>query len=333
MLPGMPGVRSIFMGLMVTGIARQNAWRASGLLLAAFLATGCGAIKGAAINTVASTLAETGTTFSSDDDLELVGDAVPFALKFYESILESAPKHQDLLRATCSAFTQYAFAYVQTEAEMLPSSEYEAATAKKARALKLFLRGQGYCLRALELRRKGATAALQMSPETALGWAQRKDVPLLYWTGASWGSAISLGLDRPELVADSSAVKALIERALALNEGYEAGALHGVMISLESVPEAMGGSKERARKHFDRAVELSKGLDPGPYVTFASSISVATRNKAEFVKLLETALAIDPEQNRATRLATLVNQKRARHLLSRVDELFVDGQPSPVWSH
>jgi predicted anti-sigma-YlaC factor YlaD len=317
---------------MATGLTRQNVWRALGLVLAGVLVTGCGAIKGAAINSVASTLAETGTTFSSDDDLELVGDAVPFALKFYESILESAPNHQDLLRATCGAFTQYAYAYVQTEAEMLPSSEYEAATAKKARALKLFLRGQGYCLRALELRRKGVTAALQMNPDTALGWAQRKDVPLLYWTGAAWGSAISLGLDRPELVADSSAVKALIQRALALNEGYEAGALHGVMISLESVPEAMGGSKERARKHFDRAVELSKGLDPGPYVTFASSISVATGNKTEFVKLLETAIAIDPDQNRATRLATLVNQKRARHLLSRVDELFVDG-PSPLWSH
>jgi len=289
-------------------------------------------LEGVAINTVASTLSETGTTFSSDEDLELVRDAVPFALKLYESILESAPKHQDLLRATCSGFTQYAYAFVQADAELLPAVEFEQSQAKKDRALKLFLRGRGYCLRAMELRKPGITSALQMDPDKALGWAKSKDVPLLYWTGASWGSAISIGLDKPELVADSAAVKALIQRALVLDEDYENGALHAVMISLESVPEAMGGSKDRARKHFDRAVELSKGLDPSPYVTFAASVSVATKNKAEFVKLLETALAIDPNEQPATRLATLVAQQRARNLLARVDELFPDAAFPISWS-
>jgi hypothetical protein len=88
------------------------------------------------------------------------------------------------------------------------------------------------------------------------------------------------------------------------------------MISLEAVPAAMGGSTERARKHFNRAVELSGGQDPGPYVTFAASVSVETKNKAEFVKLLETAIAIDPE-----------------NLLSRVDELFIEGRPYFTRSH
>lgn len=293
---------------------------------------GCAMLKGVAVNTVASTLSESGTTFSSDEDLELVRDAVPFALKLYESLLESAPKHKELLRATCSGFTQYAYAFVQADAELLPAVEFEQSQAKKDRALRLFLRGRGYCLRAMELRKTGVTSALQMDPDNALRWAALKDVPLLYWTGATWGAAISLGLDRPELVADSAAVKALIDRALALDEDYENGALHNVMISLESVPEAMGGSKDRARRHFDRAVQLSTGLDPGPYVTFAASVSVATKNKSEFITLLETALAIDANARPATRLATLVTQQRARHLLSRVDELFADSTSFFRWS-
>jgi predicted anti-sigma-YlaC factor YlaD len=306
----------------------------SAALLAAALAPlgGCAMLKGVAVNTVASTLSESGTTFSSDDDLELVRDAVPFALKLYESLLESTPKHQDLLRATCSGFTQYAYAFIQTDAEELPAVEFERASAMKDRALRLFLRGRDYCLRAMELRRSGVTTALQMDPDTALGWARAKDVPLLYWTGASWGAAISIGLNRPEIVADSAAVKALIQRAIALDERYDRGALHAVMISLEAVPEAMGGSKARARRHFDRAVELSQGQDPAPFVTFAASVSVATRDKEEFLSLIDQALAIDPDAHPATRLATLVAQQRARRLLDRVDELFPDTPLFPARS-
>src|SRR5262245_7639509 len=81
---------------------------------------GC-SVKKMAVNTVANTLSEAGTTFTSDEDVLLVGDAIPFALKLYESLLESTPRHQGLLLATCSSFTQYAYAYVETEAEALPS--------------------------------------------------------------------------------------------------------------------------------------------------------------------------------------------------------------------
>ncbi len=276
-----------------------------------------------AVNTVADTLSESGASFSRDDDPQLVREAVPFALKTYESLLESVPNHEGLLLATCSGFTQYAYAFVQTDADLLESTDYEAALAMKERARKLYLRGRGYCLRLLERRRAGVVDKLQVDPANALAWASKGDVPLLYWTGASWGSAIAIGLDRPELVADVPAVKALSERALALQEDFNKGALHQIMISLEALPEAMGGSTARARKHFDRAVELSNGQDPSPYVTLAASVSQPAQNRAEFVRLLEQAVAIDPDKAPDARLPTLIAQKRARHLLARVDDLFV----------
>ena len=70
-----------------------------------------------AVNTVAGTLAQTGTTFSSDNDPDLIRESIPFALKLYESILESTPKHKELLIATCSAFTQYAYGFIEGDAE------------------------------------------------------------------------------------------------------------------------------------------------------------------------------------------------------------------------
>jgi predicted anti-sigma-YlaC factor YlaD len=281
-------------------------------------------LKTMAVNSVAGMLSESGTTFSSDDDPDLVRDAVPFALKLYESLLESVPKHQELLRATCSIFTQYAYAYVQADAERVQPEDFEAAEALKVRARRLYLRGRGYCFRALELRRAGVVDALMTAPASALSWARSSDVELLYWTGASWGSAISLGQDQPALVADVPAVQALMARALALDEGWGNGAIHGALISLESLPEAMGGSPTRARRHFDRAVELSKGLDPAPYVTFATSVSQPAQNRAEFEKLLTQALAIDPNRVPETRLPSVIAQMRARRLLARIDDLFFD---------
>jgi len=114
-----------------------------------------------------------------------------------------------------------------------------------------------------------------------------------------------------------------MRRALALDEGYEHGAIHTAMISLEALPAAMGGSPQRAREHFERAVELSDGMLAAPYVTFAASVSVARQDRDEFVRLLNAALAIDPDALPSERLANLISRQRARLLLDRVDDLFL----------
>ena len=61
---------------------------------------GCAMVKHKAVGMVASTLASSGDVFTRDDDPELVGQAIPFGLKLYESLLDSAPKNQDLLLAS-----------------------------------------------------------------------------------------------------------------------------------------------------------------------------------------------------------------------------------------
>jgi predicted anti-sigma-YlaC factor YlaD len=96
------------------------------------------------------------------------------------------------------------------------------------------------------------------------------------------------------------------------------------LISLEALPEAMGGSAERARYHFNRAVELSSGLNAGPYVTLAEGVSVADQNWHEFQDLLETALSIEPDSEPSLRLLNIIVQERARWLLDRTEDLFFD---------
>src|SRR5437762_6679544 len=103
-----------------------------GVVFAAFLsavATGC-SVRRMAVNKLGDALAAGGTTFAADDDPELVKAAVPFSLKLMESLLNESPKHRGLLFATASGFTQYAYAFVQQEAE-----EIEAENLTKAREM------------------------------------------------------------------------------------------------------------------------------------------------------------------------------------------------------
>ena len=293
------------------------------LLLVAIASGPACSLKKIAANTIASTLAESGTTFTSDEDLQLVGDAIPFALKLQESTLEATPNHEPLLLATCTGFTQYAYAYVEADAEALPSSRHAEILAAHDRALRLYLRARRYCFRALDARFGARTTeALLQDPGPVLARAKVSDVPLLYWTAASWGLAIALGIDRPELAIDLPTVRALGERALALDENWSKGALHELFITLDSQPEALGGNPARAKEHFDKAVKVQNGLSPGPYVSLATGIAVANQDRTEFERLLKLALAIDPDKDPSNRLVTLVTQKRARLMLDRIDERF-----------
>jgi predicted anti-sigma-YlaC factor YlaD len=289
----------------------------------ALAASGC-SIKRMAVNSVANTLAEGGDVFTRDDDPELVREALPFGLKTMEVLLEEVPRHRGLLLAACQGFTQYAYAFVQAEADRVEPLDYEEASRLRQRALRLYLRARDFGLRGLEVDHRGIGQRLQVRPDSAARRLGRGDLGLLYWTAAAWGSAINLGKDRPDLAADIAVVKALIQRGLEVDEGFEEGALHEAMILLESLPPAMGGSPERARRHFARAVELSGGVSPAPYVLLAQSVAVAQQDRPEFRALLERALAVDPDLKPERRLATLLLQRAARDLLAREDELFLE---------
>src|SRR6266704_1871050 len=124
------------------------------LPLLALLASGC-SIKRLTVNKIGNALAAGGTTFASDDDPELVKAAVPFSLKVMESLLAESPKHKGLLFATASGFTQYAFAFVQQDADEMEEKNLAAATEIRARARKLYLRARNYGLRGLEVKHPG----------------------------------------------------------------------------------------------------------------------------------------------------------------------------------
>ena len=293
------------------------------------LSTGC-SIKKMAINKLGDALASGGTTFSSDDDPDLVKAAVPFSLKLMESLLAESPKHKGLLFATSSGFTQYAYAFVQQDADEMEDKDLTAAQALRARARRLYLRARNYGLRGLDVSHSGFEKMLRANPQEAVRVTRRADVPLLYWTAVSWAAAISVSKDEPNLVAEIPIMEALIDRALELDESFGDGAIHSFLITYEmSRQGAKGEPADRARKHFERAMELARGLQAGPLVSLAEAVSVQKQDLKEFDALLNRALAIDADAHPEYRLVNLVMQRRARWLLSRREELFLIPETPP----
>ena len=293
------------------------------IALAAIILLGGCALRQAAVDRFADAVAEGGATYATEDDPELVRAAAPFSLKLTESLLAETPHHKGLLLAAARGFTQYAYAFVQQEADEVEDRDVVAALALQDRARRLYRRARDYGLRGLGL----DAEQLRIEPRRALVTLARTEVGLLYWTGAAWAASIALVKSDPEALADLPIVEAMIDRALELDEGYERGAIHTLLIDYEMARQgAAGDPAQRARRHFARAVELSHSGEAAPYVALAEAVCVPQQRRKEFQELLGEALRVEGSGNR---LANLVMQRRARWLLARSDRLFIDLSEAP----
>jgi predicted anti-sigma-YlaC factor YlaD len=286
--------------------------------------TGC-SVKRYAINQLGNAMAGVGDTFSADEDPELIRSAVPFSLKLIESLLAESPRHEGLLLAAARGFTQYAYAFVQEDADELEDTNKVAATALRARAAKLYLRARNYGLRGIEVKHPGFGERLKANPTQAAKELKKSEAPLMYWTAISWGAALSASHDFA-MLPEVPRFEALIDRVMELDEAYDQGTVHTFLITYEmSRLNGKGGlpaRAARAKEHFDRAIALGGGHQAGPLVAYAENVLVAQKNKIEFQNLLRQALHVDINASPENRELNLTMQRRARWLLSRTDKQF-----------
>jgi len=292
------------------------------LLATLLTSTAC---SGIAANIAANALGGEGSAFSSDDDPELVRDAIPFGLKTLESLLQSAPDNENLLLALSSGFTQYAYAFVQQEGQLIEDEQPELARQKIGRAKRLYARAREYGLRGLESSHEGFREEFAKDRAKALEEVddEEDDVPLLYWTAAAWAAEISLSKDDMNMLGQLKGVEALMGRALELSPDYGDGAIREFYITYDTRSESLGGSLVRAKQHYDRVLELTGGKKIGPLVTWAESVCVPQQDREQFDKLLDQVLAFDANEAPRFRLVNLIAQQRARWLKARADDLFL----------
>lgn len=284
------------------------------------LASAC-SVKKFAVRQVGDALASGPSTFETDPDVDLVGEALPFSLKFVESLLDITPRHRGLLVTAAKGFALYALAYVDTPGEIIADEDYLEGKRLRERAKRLYLRSLAFSMRALEVAYPGISEEFGSSPRSAAGRVSKKHIDLLYWAGAALALSISTDPTDAPMVVRLREVDAMLERALELNETWDRGAFHEFRLSLEAAKPG-GGTESVMEASYRRALELSAGERAGLFVTYAEARAIPEQDRALFDEMLDKALAVDADAHEQYRLLNHIAQRRARWLRSKVDDLF-----------
>jgi predicted anti-sigma-YlaC factor YlaD len=264
------------------------------------------------------------TVFTSDDDPQLIAEALPFTIKLYESLASKDSLNPELQLATGKLFCLYAQAFVSFPGDTLHDSLQAEKKAAGKRAKKLFLRGRDYILRGLDIKHPGfKNGIFSRSADSLLAITDINDTAYLYWGAVCWTSAIMA--DRSDLALAMTLKKAvsLAQRVLSLDQNFGAGAAHEFLaIYFASAPKAMGGDTVKAKEYFSKAVELSGGNKVSPYVYMASSLHLKSKNKEGFTDALNRAMAVKSPPESPNRLLNTIYQQRAAWMLRNIERFF-----------
>ena len=249
------------------------------------------------------------TSLLNQKDPELVRAGLPAYLLTIDGLIANYPKNANLLRAGANLHAFYAASFTEAPQRSRLLSEQAFA----------------YAERALCVEERDSCQLRSQSVETMTAVLARQDVaelPSLMTYGIGWLVWVKNHTDDWGALADLPKIEVLLNRMLAIDEGYAHGTIHLYLGVLESLrPEALGGDPASGRRHFERAVELSGGRDLSFKVEFAASYARTVYDRELHDRLLQEVLAADPEAPGLTLMNVLARQ-RAAALLASADDYF-----------
>ena len=245
-------------------------------------------------------------------DPELAKASIPSNLKLLEGLLKNDPGNRKILTTLSMGFAGYSLLFVETE-------EPERASSLYGRAMDYGIRALGDKGLALRDRERGLEPL-----KAALKAMDREDLGALFWTTLSWNAWLNLNLDKPSALAQLSASEACLQRVLELDEHYFYSSPHILMgASLAARPPLLGGNPEKARMHFETALQKHQGQFFLAQVYFARYYAVRVQGKELFERALGEVLHGDPARIKEVCLINRVMQRRAQELAKQKEDLFL----------
>jgi len=242
-------------------------------------------------------------------DPVLAEHAIPAQLKMLEGLLKADTADVRLLNRLAEGFCGYAFSFVEDN--------------DKSRASALYLRGRRYARLALE-EEMGDVAGLDGNLEATEKVLQRATaLPALFWLGQCWGGWVMLNLDDVAVFVDISKVEKVMQRVLELGPAYHYAGPHMFLGSFYGGrTRLLGGNPEKARRHFEQSLALTKHRFLLNQVMYARTYAVQTQDRKLFETLLHEVLNTPADILPGQRLANQVAKVKAKKLLESADELF-----------
>ncbi len=269
------------------------------------------------------------TALTGEDDIELVAEVFPVILKMYEAMHIQDPTHRGLALMTGELYIMYANIFVETPANYMSYDEYDKKNMQLFRAKKFYIRGTKKTLSSLDLAYPGFKEAVYSDNkeeiDKALSQCKKYDAEALHWSGA--GILASFALDPMDADSLKSIVGgvSMLEKAVELEPEFMGGSSWEILCKFyAAAPTAFGGSTEKAKMAYQKALEISKGRTPSVYLTYATSFCIPNQDSKGYDEAIEKALAIDPELQPENKLSIKLSQDYAKWLKEHKEDFIME---------
>ena len=276
------------------------------MLVSILLLSGCSFFISSATVDMTENLSQ---AILNNNDLATVEAGAPAYLLMVDSLLYREPDNESLLRGASNIYTSYTSVFVKDQ----------------VRAKKLTEKALSYAFRAICVRRPQTCGFRDINFQkfkNTLMSLEKKDVPDLFTLGSAWAKWIQMHREDWNAVAEISRVEAIMKRAIDLDEFYQDGGAHlylGVLATF--IPPALGGKPDVGKRHFERALEISKDKNLMVKVLYAQHYARLMFDQKLHDRLLNEVIEAKTDVPGYT-LSNTLAQKRAKELLKSGEDYF-----------
>ena len=243
------------------------------------------------------------------DDPETIKKGVPAYLILISSMIKGDPDNPDLLESGAKLYGAYASGFTDSNESKVALSNRAFSYASQA----MCIRNAGFC---------DVKSISYFEYEKRLNTVGSSQVKPLFIFVSSWAGVIEANSSDWNAVAELPKVKAGILRVIDIDETVNNGNAHLYMAVMESLlPPTLGGKPELAKKHFDRAIEISNGENQMARVLYAEKYARMLFDRELHDKLLKQVVEADSGAQEQILINTLAKQ-RAAELLRSADDYF-----------
>lgn len=276
------------------------------LLFGAASVSGCASVISSAASNFADNLS---TAVLNQTDPETVQDGAPAYLLLVDSLLEGSPDNPALLAVAAQLYASYGaiFAHDPLRAKRLTERARAYASKGMCEAYKPSCSWKGLPFE---------------DYEKSLGGLRAKHADSVYAYGVSSLAYIRAHSDDWNALAELPHTEALLNRYLQIGDSQSPGSVYtylGILATLR--PPALGGEPEKGREYFEKAIEVTHGVDLAAKVEFARGYARLMYDRELHDELLDEVLAADPVVSGYT-LTNVMAQRDAATLLASADDYF-----------
>lgn len=268
--------------------------------------TGCAMIMRSATSDMVSHLSD---AILNNDDLKTVEQGAPSYLLMIDSLISKDSENIKMLYTAANLYCSYSGLFVD-------DPERSRKMAKKA----MRYAQKAICLDA------PSTCDLSSLPfeefEQVIAKLEHRNVATLYALGNAWARWIISNSEDFDAIADLASIELIMNRVIDLDPDYQDGAAWVYLGTLSCLlPPALGGTPEKGKQYYEKALEISKGKNLMVKVLYAQYYARIIYDRELHDNLLSEVLDANAEIKGYTLINTWA-KTQAQKLIADADEYF-----------